>query len=95
MHPVQKVSLEPCLQLNLPLTGNFQYFYFLKKTHSVWFISVLKNGDMGQCPHKSPSPCNTYVIIQIDVLICHKNAQTHTHTHKQTQIQHLDIENKH
>ncbi len=60
-----------------------------KNNHSVWFISVLKSGDMGKCPHKSPSPCNTChtcVIIQIDVLLCHKNAcaQTHTHTHTHT-----------
>ncbi len=71
--------------LNLPLTGNFVHFYFLKKkTHSVLFINLLKNGDMGKCPHKSPSPCNTchtHVFIQICVLICHKNTHTHTHTH--------------
>ncbi len=70
--------------LNLPLTGNFVHFYFLKKkkTHSVLFINLLKNGDMGKCPHKSPSPCNTchtHVFIQICVLICHKNKHTHTH----------------
>ncbi len=62
-------------------------YTFSKKPHSVWFISVLKSGDMGQCPHKSPSPCNTChtcVIIQIYVLICHKNARTHTHTHVHT-----------
>ncbi len=52
-----------------------------KNTHSVWFISVLKNGDMGQSPDMSPSPCNTCVIIQIHVLICHKNTQTHTPEH--------------
>ncbi len=44
---------------------------------------------MEQCPHKSPSPCNTChtcVIIQMYVLICHKNAHTHTHgqTHTHT-----------
>ncbi len=46
-----------------------------KKPHSVWFISVLKYGDMGKCPHKSPSPRNTRhtgVIIQIYVLMSHK-----------------------
>ncbi len=68
-----------------------------KKTHSVLFINLLKNGDMGKCPHKSPSPCNTchtHVFIQICVLICHKNKHTHTrartfthsHTHKHTHI---------
>ncbi len=35
-------------------------------------------------PHKSPSPCNTYVIIQICVLINHINMHTHTHTHTHT-----------
>ncbi len=35
-----------------------------------------------KCPYKSPSPCNTHVIIQICVLI-----NMHTHTHTQTQIQ--------
>ncbi len=62
-------------------------YTFSKKPHSVWFISVLKSGDMGQCPHKSPSPCNTChtcVIIQIYVLICHKNARTHTHARAHT-----------
>ncbi len=60
---------------------------FPPKTQFVWFISVLKSGDMEQCPEKSPSPCNTChtcVIIQIDVLICHKNARKHTHTHIHT-----------
>ncbi len=37
-----------------------------------------------KCPHKSPSPCNTYVIIQICVLINHINMHTHTHTHTHT-----------
>ncbi len=31
-----------------------------------------------KCPHKSPSPCNTYVIIQICVLINHISMPTHT-----------------
>ncbi len=54
---------------------------------SVLFISVLKSGDMEQCPEKSHSPCNTYhtcVIIQICVLICHTHTHAHTHTHSQT-----------
>ncbi len=57
---------------------------FPQITHSVGFISVLKSGDMGQCPHKSPSPCNTChtcVNIQIYVLICHKTTHTYTHTY--------------
>ncbi len=81
--------------LNLPLTGNFVHFYFLKKNLTLLFINLLKNGDMGKCPHKSPSPCNTchtHVFIQICVLICHKNTHTrvhartltHSHTHART-----------
>ncbi len=41
----------------------------------------MKKWGHGECPHKSPSPCNTChtcVIIQICVLICHKNTHTHT-----------------
>ncbi len=71
------------LHLNLALTGNC-ISTLPQKTHSVWFISVLKSGDMGQCPHKSPSPCNTYVIpmsLYKFMSSCHKNAQMHTHIH--------------
>ncbi len=39
-----------------------------------------------KCPHKSPSPCNTHVIIQICVLINHINMHTHTHTHTHVQL---------
>ncbi len=71
---------------NLPLTGNFLHFYVLKKTHTVWFISLLKYGDMGKCPHKSPSPCNTYVIPMslykfVFSYVTKTRAHTHTHTH--------------
>ncbi len=31
--------------LNLPITGNFVHFYFIKKTNSVWFRSLLNYGD--------------------------------------------------
>ncbi len=44
-----------------------------------------------KCPHKPPSPCNTYVIpviIQICVLINHINIHTHTHTHTQHTLLH-------
>ncbi len=75
---------------NLHLTGNFLHFHFLKKTNSVLFISVLKYGDMGQCPHKSHSTCNTYVIPHTHTHThtththTHTHAQTHAHTHAQT-----------
>ncbi len=81
----------PTLHLNLALTGDCAFLLLppppkkkKKKTHSVWFISVLKSGDMGQCPHKSPSPCNTYVI---PVSYTH----THTHTHTHTLLKHRDL----
>ncbi len=50
------------LHLNLPLTRNIVHFYFLKKTHSVWFISLLNYGDTEIVLHKSPAPCNSYAI---------------------------------
>ncbi len=37
-----------------------------------------------KCPHKSPSPCNTHVIIQICVLINRARARTHARTHART-----------
>jgi len=69
------------LHLNLDLTGDCAFLLSPQKTHSVWFISVLNYGDMGQCPEKSPSSYHTHVNIQIHVLICHKNARTHTLSH--------------
>ncbi len=35
----------PTLHLNLALTGDGAFLFSLKKTHSVWFISVLNYGD--------------------------------------------------
>ncbi len=35
----------PTLHLNLALTGDGAFLLSLKKTHSVWFISVLNYGD--------------------------------------------------
>ncbi len=75
----------PTLHLNLALTGNFLHFYFLKKTNSVWLISVLKSVDMGQCPHKSPCPCNTYVIpVSLYKFMSSFVTKRHTHTHAHT-----------
>ncbi len=64
---------------------------FPQKTRSVWFISVLKSGDMGQCPHKSPSPCNTYVIpVSLYKFMSSFVTKTraHTHTYKHTSLAH-------
>ncbi len=73
----------PTLHLNLALTGDGAFIFSLKKTHSVWFISILNYGDTENvlinhlllvipmsypchytnlCPHKP-----------------HKHAHTHTH----------------
>ncbi len=61
---------------------------FPQKTSPCMIYKRLKSGDMGQCPEKSPSPCNTChtcVIIQIYVLILsQKRTHTHTHTHSLT-----------
>ncbi len=75
----------PTLYLNLALTGDCAFQLSPKKPHSVWFISVLKSGDMGQCPEKSPSPCNTCVIPvslykSMSWFVTKTRAHTHTHT---------------
>ncbi len=76
----------PTLYLNLALTGDCAFQLSPKKPHSVWFISVLKSGDMGQCPEKSPSPCNTCVIPvslykSMSWFVTKTRTHTHTHTH--------------
>ncbi len=78
----------PTLHLNLALTGDCAFQLSPKKPHSVWFISVLKSGDMGQCPEKSPSPCNTCVIpvslyksMSWFVTKTRTHSLSHTHTH--------------
>ncbi len=76
------------LHLNLPLTGNFVQFYFLKKTLSVWFISVLNYGDTENVliNHlllviSMSYPCH-YTNLCTHKL--HEHARTHTHTHMHT-----------
>ncbi len=79
----------PTLYLNLALTGDCAFQLSPKKPHSVWFISVLKSGDMGQCPEKSPSPCNTCVIpvsLYKSMSWFVTKTRTHTHTHTHTHI---------
>ncbi len=53
---------------------------FLPSQKKLWLQHILKSGDKGQCPRKSPSHCHTGVIIQIYVLVCHINERTHTLT---------------
>ncbi len=79
----------PTLYLNLALTGDCAFQLSPKKPHSVWFISVLKSGNMGQCPEKSPSPCNTCVIpvsLYKSMSWFVTKTRTHTHTHTHTHI---------
>ncbi len=72
----------PTLYLNLALTGDCAFQLSPQKTHSVWFISVLKSGDMGQCPEKSPSPCNTCVIsVSLYKSMSWFVTKTRAHTH--------------
>ncbi len=80
-YTVQTVFSIVYIHLNLPLTGNFVHFYFLKKTNSVWFISLLNHGDMGKCPHKSPYPCNSYVT-PMSLYKFVSSYVSHTHTHR-------------
>ncbi len=62
-------------------------FYFPpKKTAHCMIYKHFKLWGHWKCPHKSPSPCNTHVIIQICVLINHINTHTHTHTHTHVQL---------
>ncbi len=72
--------------LNLALTGDGAFLFSLKKTHSVWFISVLNYGDTENVLINHlllVIPMSYHVIIQICVLINHINMPPppHTHTH--------------
>ncbi len=77
----------PTLYLNLALTGDCAFQLSPKKPHSVWFISVLKSGDINVL--KS----HLHLVIPVSYL-CHytnlcpdlsqKRAHTHTQTHTHT-----------
>ncbi len=75
----------PTLHLNLALTGDGAFVFSLKKTHSVWFISVLNYGD-------TENVLINHLLLVIPMSypchytnLCphkpHKHAHTHTHTH--------------
>ncbi len=75
----------PTLHLNLALTGDGAFLFSLKKTHSVWFISVLNYGD-------TENVLINHLLLVIPMLypchytnLCphkpHKHAHTHTHAH--------------
>ncbi len=74
----------PTLHLNLALTGDAAFLLSLKKTHSVWFISVLNYGD-------TENVLINHLLLVIPMSypchytnLCphkpHKHAHTHTHT---------------
>ncbi len=78
----------PTLHLNLALTGDGAFLFSLKKTHSVWFISVLNYGD-------TENVLINHLLIVIPMSypchytnLCphkpHKHAHTHTHTRTHT-----------
>ncbi len=78
----------PTLHLNLALTGDGAFLFSLKKTHSVWFISVLNYGDT-----ENVLINHLLLVIPVsypchDTNLCphkpHKHAHTHTHTHTDT-----------
>ncbi len=75
----------PTLHRNLALTGDGAFLFSLKKTHSVWFISVLNYGD-------TENVLINHLLLVIPMSypchytnLCphkpHKHAHTHTHTH--------------
>ncbi len=78
----------PTLHLNLALTGDGAFLFSLKKTHSVWFISVLNYGD-------TENVLINHLLLVIPMSypchytnLCphkpHKHAHTHTHIHTHT-----------
>ncbi len=79
----------PTLHLNLALTGDGAFLFSLKKTHSVWFISVLNYGDtenvlINHLLLVIPMSYNVmlyYVMSNLCPHKPHKHAHTHTHTH--------------
>ncbi len=75
------------LHLNLALTWDGAFLFSLKKTHSVWFISVLNYGD-------TENVLINHLLLVIPMLypchytnLCphkpHKHVPPHTHTHTQ------------
>ncbi len=79
----------PTLHLNLALTGDGAFLFSPKKTHTVWFISVLNYGD-------TENVLINHLLLVIPMSypchytnLCphkpHKHAHTHTHTHTTVQ----------
>ncbi len=89
----------PTLHLNLALTGDGAFLFSLKKTHSVWFISVLNYGD-------TENVLINHLLLVIPMSYpCHytnlcphkpyKHAPTHTHTHTHTHLLYMNKRNCH
>ncbi len=76
-HPTPKLSLHRRLCI----------YTFSKKPHSVWFISVLKSGDMGNVLISHlllvipVIPVSLYKFMSSFVTKMHAHTHTHTHTH--------------
>ncbi len=78
----------PTLHLNLALTGDGAFLLSLKKTHSVWFISVLNYGDTENVLINHlllvipmSYPCHyTNLCPHKPHKHAHTDTQTHTHT---------------
>ncbi len=61
----------PTLHLNLALTGDFAFLLSPQKTHSVWFISILKSGQTHTHTHTHLLTCPEFVTqIQTNFRIC-------------------------
>ncbi len=78
----------PTLHLNLALTGDGAFLFSLKKTHSVWFISVLKYGDTENVLINHlllvipmSYPCHYTICVLINHINMPRHTHTHTHTH--------------
>ncbi len=56
------ISPTPTLHLNLALTGDGAFLLFPQKNSLCMIYTRFKLWGHWKCPHKSPSPCNTYVI---------------------------------
>ncbi len=75
----------PTLHLNLALTGDGAFLFSLKKTHSVWFISILNYGD-------TENVLINHLLLVIPMSypchytnLCSHKPHKHAHTHTQTQ----------
>ncbi len=85
----------PTLHLNLALTGDGAFLLSLKKTHSVWFISVLNYGD-------TENVLINHLLLVIPMSypchytnLCPHKPHKHAHTHTENTHTHTHTENTH